>query len=260
MLPLAQLVAGVAAAVTVVTLAGCAPGVPSPVPTATGSASPSPSAIALPQPTDPPTTLDPLPGSAFLRVSATAQAGGEEVRLELTFARAQTGSAAPAEFQAVQQECANAVGSQLELNPGLEPTGVITSQLSMTGDWPTGMRVAIAAGGAIASYGEGSNVAATEDEPGMFGCTVPVVTGPGAADFVSLLLGDPAVSDRTDLDSQLAAGTFGFESDSGSQPPVRWRDCVIQLSSAAQRIATASGWTALTEGNAGCLIGDQGTV
>jgi hypothetical protein len=137
---------------------------------------------------------------------------------------------------------------------------VLTSQLSMVGPWPEGMTVAIAAGGAVASFGEGSNVAPTEDQPGMFGCTVPLVTGPGAADFVSLLLGDPAVTDRTDLDQQVALGSFGFEADSGSAVPVRWRDCVIQLSSSAQRIATASGWLQQTQGDFGCLIGDDGSV
>jgi len=120
--------------------------------------------------------------------------------------------------------------------------------------------IAIAAGGVVASYGGGSNVAPTEDEPGMFGCTVPIVTGPGAADFASLLLGDPAVADRTDLDAQLGAGRFGFESDGGSGTTVRWRDCVIQLSSTAQRMATESAWVLPGEWGDGCLIGDGGTV
>jgi len=259
MLPSARFAVGAAAALAVVVLAGCAAGGPTPSPTASDSASPSASAPVV-TPTEAPTTVDALPGSAFLRVSATAEVGDEEVRLELTFARAQTAVAAAADFAAVQEECPNAITSQLEVFPDLEPTGVITSELSMVGDWPDGMSVAVAAGGSIASFGDGSNVAPTEDGVGMFGCTVPVVTGPGAADFVSLLLGDPAVSDRADLDQQLALGYFGFETDSGSGVDIRWRDCVIQLSSAAQRIATASAWTQQTQGDFGCLIGDPGAV
>jgi hypothetical protein len=260
MLPHARFAVGLAAAFTAVALAGCTAGGPTPTPTASDSASPSASTPITTDPTESPTTVDALPGSAFLRVSATAEVGDEEVRLELTFARAQTAVAAPEELAAVQEECPNAITSQLEIFPGLEPTGVITSELSMVGDWPEGMTVAVAAGGTIASFGEGSNVAPTDDAVGMFGCTVSVVTGPGAASFVSLLLGDPAVSDRTDLDQQIALGTFGFESDSGSTVDVRWRDCVIQLSSAAQRIATASGWAQQTQGTFGCLIGDEGSV
>lgn len=239
-------------------LAGCGAAAPTPSPTPTVTETPA--AQPSPSPTKAPTTVDSLPGAAFLRVSATAQSGGQEVRLELTFARAQTAAAAPEEFAAVQDECPNAIASQLETYPGLTPTGVITSELSMVGDWPDGMAVAVAAGGMIASYGEGSNVAPTSDEPGRFGCTVPTVTGPGAADFVSLLLGDPAVPDRTDLDSQLALGRFGFESAAESGATVRWRDCVIQLSSSAQRLATASGWTQIAEGDFGCSIGDAGMV
>lgn len=261
MLPLARLAVSTAVAVTVVGLAGCGlTGGPTPTPTASDSASPSASTPVTSDPTVPPTTVDSLPGSAFLRVTATAEVGDEEVRLELTFARAQVAVAAADDFAAVQEECANAITSQLEVNPGLEPTGVIRSDLSMVGDWPEGMSVAVAAGGTVASFGDGRNVAPTEDGVGMFGCTVPVVTGPGAASFVSLLLGDPATSDRTDLEQQIAQGSFGFESDSGSAVEVRWRDCVIQLSSAAQRIATASGWVQQTQGSFGCLIGDDGSV
>jgi hypothetical protein len=260
MLPLARLAVSTAVAVTVVGLAGCGlVGDPTPTPTPSASASPSASAPGETGPTDPPTTVDSLPGSAFLRVTATAEVGDEEVRLELTFARAQVATANPGDFAAVQEECPNAIVSQLE-GSTLEPTGVITSELSMVGDWPEGMSVAIAAGGVVASFGEGAHVAPTEDGVGMFGCTVPVVTGPGAARFVSLLLGDPATSDRTDLEQQVALGSFGFESDSGSAVEVRWRDCVIQLSSSAQRIATASGWLPQTQGAFGCLIGDDGSV
>src|SRR5690606_7969740 len=108
----------------------------------------------------------------------------------------------------------------------------ITSKLVVDGDWPDGMTFAVAAGGQIASIGEGPDVAPGTDEPGMFGCTVPIITGPGNASFTSLLLGEPAVNDRTDFDGQLARGLFGFEADAGSAVEIRWRDCVIQLSSA----------------------------
>lgn len=261
MIPFARLALGAVVAVTVAGLAGCGV-VAEPLPTPTPTESTVVEATASPttSPTTPPTTVNGMPGTAFLRVTATAEVGDESVRLELTFARAQVGAGNAAAFTGVQEECPNAITSQLETYPGLEPTGVITSELSMVGTWPEGMTVAVAAGGTIASYGTGTNVAPTQDEVGMFGCTVPIVTGPGAANFVSLLLGDPAVHDRTDLDQQLALGLFGFESDSGSAETVRWRDCVIQLSSAAQRIATMSSWSTQSQGNVGCLIGDEGTA
>jgi hypothetical protein len=253
--PLAGLVA-----LAVGGLAGCTLGVPSPSPTPSASASPTVTAPVVAEPTDPPTTVDTLPGSALLRVSVTAEAGDEEVRLELTFNRAQAGATAPEAFDAVLAACPNAIESQLELFPDLEPTGVITSELSMVGDWPEGMTVAIAAGGLVASFGEGRSVAETQDDPGAFGCTVPIVTGPGSAQFTSLLLGDAAVTDRIDLEAQIAQGLFGFESDGGSAVDVRWVDCVIQLSSAAQRLSTQFGWTPPAEWGDGCLIGADGTV
>jgi hypothetical protein len=258
--PLTRLLVSTTVALTVVGLAGCTLGLPTPSPTPTPSSSPSASAPVDVEPTDPPTTVSALPGSALLRVSVTAKAGDDEVRLELTFNRAQTRENAPEAFEAVQDACPNAIVSQLELYPGLEPTGVITSELEMVGDWPEGLTVAIAAGGNVASFGEGRSVAETLDDPGAFGCTVPVVTGPGSAEFTSLLLGDPAVTDRLDLESQVASGIFGFEADGGSTVEVRWVDCVIQLSSAAQRLANEVGWTQPAEWGGGCLIGSDGTV
>lgn len=253
--PLAGLVA-----VALAGLTGCALGAPSPSPTPTASASPTATVPVEAAPTDTPTTVASLPGSALMRVSVTAAAAGEEVRLELTFNRAQTGVIAVDAFEAVQEACPNAITSQLELFPGLEPTGVITSDLSMVGDWPEGMTVAVAAGGVIASFGEGRSVADTQDDPGAFGCTVPIVTGMGPAEFTSLLLGDPAVTDRLDLEAQVADGIFGFESDAGSAVEVRWVDCVIQLSSAAQRLSTEFGWTLPAQWGDGCVIGNDGTV
>lgn len=260
LVPLARFLVSTAVALTVGGLAGCALSVPTPTPTPTVSASPTATAPVDVEPTEAPTTVDALPGSALLRVSATAEADGEEVRLELTFNRAQTKVSAPDAFEAVQEACPNAISSQLELYPGFEPTGVVTSELSMVGDWPDGMTVAIAAGGIVASFGEGRSVAETQDDPGAFGCTVPIVTGPGAAEFTSLLLGDPAVTDRLDLEAQIAQGIFGFESDSGSAVDVRWVDCVIQLSSAAQRLSTEFAWTQPAEWGDGCLIGADGSV
>jgi hypothetical protein len=261
MLPLAQLALGTVVALSVVALAGCGTAAgPTPTPTESASATPTATTPVVVDPTTPPTTVSALPGTAFLRVSATAEVGDREVRLELTFARAQGAASSPADLQAVQDECPNAITSQLEIYPELEPTGVITSQLVTTGDWPEGMAVAVAAGGTIASFGEGAEVAPTQDGVGMFGCTVPVITGPGSAEFISLLLGDPAIPDRTDLEAQVAQGYFGFETDADSAVDIRWRDCVIQLSSAAQRTATASSWVQQTQGDFGCLIGDQGSV
>lgn len=241
-------------------LTGCSLGAPAPSPTPTESASPTATAPVPAEPTGTPTTVDSLPGSAFMRVSVTAEAGGDEVRLELTFNRAQTSEIAPDAFAAVQEACPNAIESQLEVHPGMEPTGVITSELSMVGNWPDGMRVAVIAGGMIASFGEGRSVADIQDAPETFGCTVSIITGPGAADFTSLLLGDPAVTDRIDLEDQIARGVFGFQSDSDSPVEVRWVDCIIQLSSTAERLATEVGWTTPAQWGSGCLIGEDGTV
>jgi hypothetical protein len=252
--PLAGLVA-----LAVAGLTGCTLGVPSPSPTPTVSESPT-AAPPVVEPTDTPTTVGSLPGSALLRVSVTAEAEGQQVRLELTFNRAQTGEINPEAFEAVQEACPNAIESQLEVHAGMEPTGVITSELSMVGDWPDGMSVAVIAGGVIASFGEGRSVADIQDAPGSFGCTVSVVTGLGAAEFTSLLLGDPAVVDRIDLEDQIARGIFGFQDDADSAVEVRWVDCVIQLSSAAERLATEVGWTTPAQWGSGCLIGEDGTV
>jgi hypothetical protein len=252
--PLAGLVA-----LTVGGLTGCSIGLPTPNPSPSLSASPT--AVAPPvEPTETPTTVESLPGSALMRVSVTAEAEGKAVRLELTFNRAQTGENAPEAFAAVQEACPNAIESQLELYPGMEPTGVITSELSMVGDWPDGLSVAVIAGGVIASFGEGRSVAETQDAPGSFGCTVSIVTGPGAAEFTSLLLGAPAVTDRIDLEDQIAKGIFGFQSDADSAVEVRWVDCIVQLSSAAERLATEVAWTTPAQWGDGCLIGEDGTV
>lgn len=260
MLPPVRLLVSTAVALSVGVLAGCAVGVPTPTPTPTASASPTATTPVVVEATGTPTTVSSLPGSALMRVSVTAEAEGNEVRLELTFSRAQTNVNAPNAFAAVQEACPNAIQSQLELFTGLEPTGTITSELEMVGVWPEGMTVAVAAGGVVASFGEGRNVAATQDDPGAFGCTVPIVTGPGTAEFTSLLLGDPAITDRLDLEAQIAEGLFGFESDSGSAVQVRWVDCVIQLSSAAQRLSTQFAWTQPAQWGDGCLIGADGSV
>ena len=252
--------AGFVALVTSASLAGCGTGsTPAPVPTDAASASPEASAPVAPPEADP-TTVDALPGSAFLRVGVTALADGEEVRLSLTFDRAATGASRPAPFDALQTECRNTVVSQLDIHPGQEPTGVLTSHLEVDGSWPDGMTVGVSAGGQIASLGDGRDVAPVTDDPGMFGCSVVILTGGSEADLSSLILGDPAVADREDLEAALALGLFGFETDAGSAMPVEWRDCVIQLSSSAQRLATEFGWTLPAQWGDGCLIGDEGTV
>lgn len=251
---------GLVALAAVTLLAGCSTGaLPTPEPTATASSTPE-ATVPPTVPTGAPTTLGSLPGSAFLRVTATADVDGEEVGLQLTFARATTAATSQTAFQKVLAECPNAIESQLEIYPGFEPVGVITSRLEVTGDWPEGMRFAVAPGGIIATIGEGPDIAPSTDDPGMFGCSVPIITGPGMARFTSLLIGDPTLADRANLDASLAKGLYGFESDSGSAGEIRWRDCVIQLSSTAQRMATESAWVLPGEWGDGCLIGDGGTV
>jgi hypothetical protein len=245
-----------------VVLAGCGTAAtPTPTPSsAAPTPTPSGSTIVVEPTPDPTVNPEALPGSAYLRVSATAEAAGERVRLQLTFSRATTAATAQRDFDALLQECPNAIESQLDIFVGYEPTGVITSRLEVDGDWPEGMRFAVSAGGTIASLGEGADILPSTDEPGMFGCSVPIVTGPGRATFSSLLLGDPNRADRADLDAALAQGLFGFEPDAGSAVPIRWRDCVIQLSSSAQRAATENAWVLPGEWGDGCLIGDGGTV
>jgi hypothetical protein len=256
-LPLAGLVALLAG----VALVGCGtPTAPSPTPTVADTATPEATAPVVVEPGADPTTVATLPGSAFLRVSVTALADGEELRLTLTFDRAATGEARPNPFGDVQTRCRNAVVSQLDSHPGQEPTGVITSKLSVDGDWPDGMTVGVSAGGQIASVGDGRGVAPETDEPGMFGCSVVILTGGEDATTTSLLLGDPAVADRIDLERALGVGLFGFETDAGSAMPVQWRDCVIQLSSSAQRIARENAWTPPAVWGDGCLVGDEGPV
>jgi hypothetical protein len=240
-------------------LAGCGTGTPTPAPSVTDSASASPEPPVA-EPTDDPTTVGSLPGSAFLRVSVTADAGDREVDLTLTFARAAVGTNAPLDFGAVQDACPNAIESQLELMPGAVPVGVITSVLTTDGDWPEGLSFAVSAGGLVASIGEGANIAPSDDPVGMFGCSVPVVTGPGTATFTSLLVGNPAETARANLDIQVAHGRYGFESDSGSNAAVTWKDCIVQLSSAAQRFATENNWVLPADFGDGCLIGDGGSV
>lgn len=248
-------VAGLAV-VLLTLLAGCG-GIPTPTPTASDSPSPTPSATPTAEPTEDPTTVAALPGSALLRVSVTAASGDEEVRLVLTFARAATLTSATSSIEDVQEACPNAIQSQLESYPGFQPVGVLRSTLTTTGDWPEGMTVAIAGGGFIATIGEGRSVDPADDPTGGFGCAVAIVTGPGEAKFTSLLIGDTLVSVRESLDLSVAHGRYGIESDSGS---VTWKDCVVQLSSVAQRYATENNWQLPAQFGDGCQIGDAGTA
>ena len=241
------------------TLAGCGTAaLPTPTPSATESASPTPS-VPVVEETSEPTTVTPLPGTALLRVSVTAEADGQEVRLALTFARASGETSRPDEFAHVIEECPNAIATQLGLFPGFEPVGVITANLTTTGDWPEGFQFGVAGGGLVASIGEGAGVAPTQDPVDLPGCTVSLVTGPGPASFTSLLVGDPALPLRTNLDTQVAHGLFGIESAAGSIP-VRWTNCIVQLSSVAERFAEQSGWVLPVEWGDGCVIGDGGSV
>lgn len=239
-------------------LAGCSTGgAPTPTPSESGSASPTPSATPTPEPTEDPISVPALPGSALLRVSVTAASGDQEVRLVLTFARASTLTSATTAVEAVQGTCPNAISSQLAAFPGYQPVGVLRSTLTTTGEWPTGLTVAVAGGGLIATIGDGDAVDPADDPTGGFGCAVAIVTGVGDAKFTSLLIGDPAMSVRESLDLQVAQGHYGFESDSGQ---VAWKDCVVQLSSVAQRYATENGWQLPAQFGDGCQIGDGGSV
>jgi hypothetical protein len=168
-----------------------------------------------------------------------------------------TATGATSAVEAVQEACPNAIRSQLESLPGYQPVGVLRSTLTATGDWPEGLTVAIAGGGIIATVGEGDDVDASDDPVGGFGCTVAIVTGPGEATFTSLLVGDPAVPVRESLDLEVAHGHYGFESDS---QPITWKDCVVQLSSVAQRYATENAWQLPAQFGDGCQIGDDGAV
>ena len=239
-------------------LTGCGlGGTPTPTPSASDSASPTPSATPTVEPTEDPTTVPALPGSALLRVSVTAASGDQEVRLVLTFARAASATSATRSIEEVQQACPNAIQSQLEQFPGFQPVGVVRSTLTTNGDWPDGMSVAIAGGGLVATVGDGVNVEAADDPTGGFGCTVAIVTGSREASFTSLLIGDPTLSVRESLDLSVAHGHYGIESDSGS---VTWKDCVVQLSSVAQRYATENNWQLPAQFGDGCQIGDGGTA
>ena len=223
-------------------LTGCGlGGTPAPTPSASDTATSTPSVTPTPEPTEDPTTVTALPGSALLRLSVTAASGDQEVRLVLTVARASTMTSAPSSVADVQEACPNAIQSQLESFPGYEPVGVLRSTLTATGDWPEGLTVAIAGGGLIATIGDGDDVDPADDPVDGFGCAVAILTGPGDATFTSLLIGDPAVVARDSLELQVAHGHYGFESDSG---PVTWKNCVVQLSSAAQRYATENSWPA----------------
>jgi len=239
-------------------LTGCAlGGTPSPTPSASDSASPTPSATPTVEPTEDPTSIPALPGSALLRVSVTVGSGEQEARLVLTFARAATATSATSAIADLQQACPNAIQSQLDQFPGFQPVGVVRSTLRTTGDWPEGLSVAIAGGGLVATVGDGVNVDAADDPTGGFGCTVAIVTGPGEASFTSLLIGDQKLSVRESLDLAVAHGHYGIESNSGL---VTWTDCVVQLSSVAQRYATENNWQLPAEFGDGCQIGDGGTV
>ena len=83
------------------------------------------------EPTGTPTTVSSLPGSALMRVSVTAEAEGNEVRLELTFSRAQTREVAT---DAVIEAWAAAYGQLADLLIGAE-RAVYESNAAAPGGW-----------------------------------------------------------------------------------------------------------------------------
>ncbi|MEO8529037.1 MAG: hypothetical protein ABI435_08155 [Pseudolysinimonas sp.] len=250
----------VPAAGLVLLLAGCGVGgFPTPTVTATGTGTPTPTPTATPtpEPTQTPTTVAPLPSGAFLQVSVTATVGDSDLRLVLTFDRPVVAAVAQSQFDAIRSACPHAIASQIENNPGFEPTGVILSKVTTTGTLPEGASYGVSTGGVIASIGDGPGVAAPIDPPGGFGCGFAIVSGPAKATFASLLLGTPAIPDRQDLENAVAKGVFGFQTDADSAFPIVWHDCVIQIGSLAKRLSTT--WTQPAEWD-GCQIGYAGGV
>lgn len=238
-------------------LAGCAGAVPTPTPEPTESVT----LEAVPTPTVEPTpvTVGQLPSSAFLRATVTAIAGdGSELRIEVTVRPPRFGSGAAEQLDAILDACPNAVESQLGVYPGLEPTGVMVSDIVATGEWPDGQSVGISAGAFVANLGVGDVMAPAVDPAAGFGCTIPALLGPGEARAYSLLLGDPAVPDTQDVQQAAARGVFGVQESPFDEPEVTWRDCVVQLGPGAERLMPT--WYPPAEWGRGCLVGYGGAA
>lgn len=240
-------------------LSGCTMGgFPAPTPTPTESA-----AIETPTPApieDRPTTVSPLPTGAFLQLNARAVLGEEELRVVFTVEEAVPLDDPDGEeaWTALQETCPNAIESQLEVFPTLEPVGVILSTLEAEGelaDAPFGVQP----GGFLVNLGEGRNVRPAQDPPGMFGCAFATVTGPGSATFASLVLGEPGDDIDDALEEGLAQGRYSLEVHADAAD-LEWRDCVVQLSNRAERLAATAAWVPPGEWGSGCIIGDPGMV
>src|SRR5690606_7038593 len=113
--------------------------------------------------------------------------------------------------------------------------------------------------GYLVNLGDGRNVDPAVDPVGMFGCSFPTVTGPGTATFASLVLGDPAGDIDAALEAGLAEGRYSLEVHSDAAA-LEWRDCVVQLSNRAERLAADAAWVLPGEWDSGCIIGDPGTI
>jgi len=242
----------------VAVLTGCGAGSVSPTPSAEGS----PAAEESPDPIDDAGPEVPLlPDDALLQVSVTAVSeGGEELHILLTVDQPRAGAAAAREIAELSEACPNAIASQLEIYPGLEPTGVVTSTVVVTGEWADGDRALVSAGPFIANIGVGTGVARVDDPTAGFGCTAAVLTGPGEARLLSLLLGDPGTDDQVDADVELRRGVYGIEDSVDSASQLTWKNCRVQLGERAALIAEQSGWYAPEDWGRGCLIGYGGAA
>lgn len=229
----------------------------------TPTADPSVEAVAEPTPTPSvdPTDVPPLPAGAFLQVGATAVSGAAELRVVLTVDEAVPLDDPDGEeaWAALQQSCPNAIASQLEVFPELQPVGVILSTVEAEGAWDGAPPFGVAPGGMVANLAEGVNAVPASDPVGMFGCSTIHLDGEGRASIASLVLGDPAADPDEALEDGLAAGLYGLEIAEGTST-VTWRDCVVQLSNRAERIAGDHGWVPPAEWGTGCLIGDPGEI
>jgi len=245
--------------VAVSALSACSMGglaMPTPTPSETTGPTPAPSATVIAGPT----TVDPLPSGTFLQVSATAISGDSVLRVVLTVHDAVPLDDPDAEdaWAELQSSCPNAIDSQLEIHPGLQPVGVILSTVEAEGNWRGGPPFGVAPGGTLVSLADGSIAAPPSDPPGMFGCSATVLTGEGRATIASLVLGDPTEVDDA-LEAGLANGLYGLEIAEGTAV-VTWRDCVVQLSNRAERLSADRGWVPPGEWGTGCLIGDPGEI
>lgn len=236
-------------------LAGCATPAPQPTPTLEPSATAEPSPTAAPVT---PTTVSALPSGALLRLSATAIADGVPVRVILTVERPTATDLARDAVQAIAERCPVALAAGLERDPGSSVLGVVRSQWETRGEWPAGAAVEVTAGGRVATIVDGADARTGSD--GEFGCGTATLTGPRDAELVAVLVGAGSGTGRTTLATQTERGLYGVRTAEASEVPIVWRDCVIQLSATAERMARDAAWVLPAEWGDGCLIGDDGPV